>query len=169
MTTTTTTRLDTLHSQLNTLLENAQYLLLQSDPTFQTQNNYYNQSNPYGNPTSKTPPAIYSLISMQSEIRTLEFWRSIICECTATFFYVLIVLSIISSSNDHNVQTNSAIGAGLAMAMLTGCFGRVSGCHCNPAVSLALIFTKHISPLRSILFMCAQCGGGIAGKGQDCK
>ena len=43
--------------------------------------------------TSQHPP-IYSIVAMQAEVRTIEFWRSIICECTATFFYVLIVCSV---------------------------------------------------------------------------
>ena len=43
--------------------------------------------------TSQHPP-IYSIVAMQAEVRTLEFWRSIIGECAATFFYVLIVCSV---------------------------------------------------------------------------
>lgn len=40
---------------------------------------------------------------------------------------------------------------------------KFTGAHVNPAVSLAMGITKHISILRTILFIIAQCGGGIAG------
>ena len=53
--------------------------------------------------------------------------------------------------------------AGLAIAIITAAFASVSGAHANPAVTFAMIFARQISPLRAILYMCAQCGGGVAG------
>ena len=53
--------------------------------------------------------------------------------------------------------------AGLAIAIITAAFSGVSGAHANPAVTMAMIIVRQISPLRAILYMCAQCGGGIAG------
>lgn len=37
------------------------------------------------------------------------------------------------------------------------------GAHVNAAVTFAMAITRHISPLRAIMFITAQCGGGIAG------
>lgn len=37
------------------------------------------------------------------------------------------------------------------------------GAHINPAVTLALTVTRAITPLRTVLYITAQCGGGIAG------
>ncbi|KAL1123071.1 hypothetical protein AAG570_002159 [Ranatra chinensis] len=37
------------------------------------------------------------------------------------------------------------------------------GAHVNPAVSFAMMITRNISILRGIMFITAQCGGGIAG------
>ena len=81
----------------------------------------------------------------------------------ATFFYVVIVCSVTTSSTEHTVQINTALASGLAAAMLTSAFARVSGAHLNPAVTVAMMLTRQLSPLRSILYICAQCGGGIAG------
>ena len=81
----------------------------------------------------------------------------------ATFFYVVIVLNVSTSSGEHNYQTNTALASGLAMAMISACFARVSGGHANPAVTLGMMLAKSVSPLRAILYMCAQCGGGVAG------
>lgn len=167
--TSTSRHMETIHAQLTTLLENAQYLL--SDTAASS---FYGQlpsssgrygatgSGPGGTAALPQPP-VYSFLAMQAEIRTLEFWRSIIAECIATFFYVMIVLSVSTASTEHMVQTNTAFAAGLAMVMLTACFGRVSGCHTNPAITMGATMAKHISPLRAALFISAQCGGGVAG------
>ena len=39
----------------------------------------------------------------------------------------------------------------------------MSGGHANPAVTIGLLFTRFVSPLRCIMYVFAQCGGGIAG------
>lgn len=39
----------------------------------------------------------------------------------------------------------------------------VAGAHMNPAVTVAMAVTRHVSPLRAAMFVAAQCGGGIAG------
>ena len=106
-------------------------------------------------------------------MRTLDFWRSIFAECVATFFYVMLVTSVSagevakgSPAAEEEKDANrvySALAAGLAALVLTLAFARVSGAHMNPAVTLAMTLIRQVSPLRSILYMAAQCGGGIAG------
>lgn len=105
---------------------------------------------------------------MSEEVRTLEFWRSIIVECVCSFFYVFLVCST------HISWTGSLIGhqpnwivmsltSGLAMSTLIHCFGHISGANINPAVTFSLLATRHISTLRASLYVIAQCGGAIAG------
>ncbi|XP_069704193.1 neurogenic protein big brain-like isoform X2 [Periplaneta americana] len=120
-------------------------------------------------PSTSTPPRP----SMQAEVRTLEFWRSIISECLAAFFYVFIVCGAASgaggssnnllSSPTPSVTLATALATGFAIATLTQCFGHVSGAHVNPAVTVAMAVTRNITPLRALMFVTAQCGGGIAG------
>ena len=99
--------------------------------------------------------------------RTLEFWRAIIAECIATFFYVAMICSVHSATTDSDtmaaVQVYTALGTGLAMITLYHAFSPVSGGHFNPAITLAMMITKRISMLRAALYVCAQCGGAIAG------
>ena len=66
------------------------------------------------------------MLAMQAEIRTLEFWRSIIAECIATFIYVLLVLNVTSAASEHTLLTNSGLAAGLAMATVSFCFSKVN-------------------------------------------
>ncbi|RWS24602.1 neurogenic protein big brain-like protein [Leptotrombidium deliense] len=105
---------------------------------------------------------------MSEEIRTLEFWRAIIAECLATFFYVFLVCSVniswINSMIEYQPNwTVMAFTNGFAMATLTHCFGHISGANINPAVSCSFLITRRITPLRAILYIIAQCGGSIAG------
>lgn len=111
-----------------------------------------------GTTSSQKPP-------MQVEIRTLEFWRSIISECLATFMYVFVVCGADSSSDASASTTliSVALASGFAMATMIQCFGHVSGAHVNPAVTVAMAVTRHVSPLRAAMYVTAQCGGGIAG------
>jgi glycerol uptake facilitator-like aquaporin len=73
------------------------------------------------------------------------------------------VFAIVCKSLLFFLKVNTALASGLAAALLTLSFARVSGAHINPAVTFAMMITRQLSPLRSILYICAQCGGGIAG------
>lgn len=67
----------------------------------------------------------------QEEIRSLEFWRSIISECMASFFYVFIVCGAAAGAGVgaslSSVLLATALSAGFAMTTLTHCFGHISG------------------------------------------
>lgn len=105
---------------------------------------------------------------VRQELRSLEFWRAIIAECLASFFYVFLVcaaqLSWPGSPLAHQPSwLLVAFAAGMAMATLGQCFGHISGAHVNPALTLAMLCTRRVSALRAALYLLAQCGGAIAG------
>jgi len=103
-------------------------------------------------------------VPMQAEIRSLDFWRSIVAECLASFFLIFIVCgSFIPWSGHSPPSIGIALAAGFAVASLTLTFAHVSGAHLNPVVSLALLVTRRISPMKAFLFMTSQGGGAIAG------
>ncbi|CAN7988901.1 unnamed protein product [Ixodes hexagonus] len=103
--------------------------------------------------------------SLRVEIRTLELWRAVIGECLATFFYVFLVCGAHVSWPGYAEPSvlGIALTAGAAAATLSQCYGHISGCHMNPAVTLATFATRKVSPLRALLYVTAQCGGAIAG------
>jgi len=116
--------------------------------------------------------------TMAEEVRSLQFWRAIIAECLASFFYVFLMCgcsvpwSSISSATppvdiNNPISPSSilqiAFTCGFAMATLVMCFGHISGAHVNPSVTLSLFITRKCTALRAFLYITAQCGGAIAG------
>lgn len=59
------------------------------------------------------------------------------------------------------IGTTAAIGAGLVV--LIWLFAPVSGCHINPAVTLAFLLRKEISGRDAGLYVLMQAAGGLAG------
>ena len=59
------------------------------------------------------------------------------------------------------IGTTAAIGAGLVV--LIWLFAPVSGCHINPAVTLAFLLRKEISGCDAGLYVLVQAAGGLAG------
>ncbi|KAF7273693.1 MIP channel family protein big brain [Rhynchophorus ferrugineus] len=116
----------------------------------------------------KISDVLLKKIPVRTELRTLEFWKSVISECLASFIYVFLVCganaaSRMGSTSAANIFMITAVASGFSMMFLTQFFGHVSGAHINPAVSIAMGIIKRISLLRTCMFMIAQCGGGIAG------
>lgn len=53
-----------------------------------------------------------------------------------------------------------SVSAGVALALIVGVFGHVSGAHVNPAVTLGLWTLKKIETTTAIVYVCAQMLGG---------
>ena len=58
-----------------------------------------------------------------------------------------------------------ALTFGLAIVATAYVIGDVSGCHINPAVSLAMLITKKVSASEFIGYVIAQLAGALAGAG----
>ncbi|TGZ36212.1 Neurogenic protein big brain [Temnothorax longispinosus] len=103
---------------------------------------------------------------MSIEARSLELWRAVAVECLATFFFSLVVAGAAAASSVSGSGLSAlatAVASGFAIAAISLIFGHISGGHVNPAVSVSFALCRRISPLRAVLYIAAQCGGGIAG------
>ena len=58
-----------------------------------------------------------------------------------------------------------AMAFGLSIVAMAYVIGNISGCHINPAVSLAMLINKKMSVKDFVLYVVAQCLGAIAGIG----
>ncbi|KAI4502507.1 hypothetical protein M0802_002419 [Mischocyttarus mexicanus] len=105
-------------------------------------------------------------IPMSTEARSLELWKAVLVECVATFLFVFVVSGAASSTAVSGSGLSilaTSIASGFVISAIYLIFGHVGGSHINPAVSLSFLLLRRISPLRSALYIAAQCGGGIAG------
>ena len=58
-----------------------------------------------------------------------------------------------------------ALAFGLSIVAMAYVIGNVSGCHINPAVSLAMLISKKMSVKDFVGYVVSQCLGAIAGSG----
>jgi len=57
----------------------------------------------------------------------------------------------------------NAVAVAMVLFALIESLGSISGAHFNPAVTLALLFAKQISPKKAFYYVIAQIGGGLIG------
>jgi aquaporin Z len=95
--------------------------------------------------------------------------RAVIAEALGTFVLVLAgSMSIVSAtgigqgSGGVIILLVAPFGFGFGLLAAITLFGRVSGGHFNPAVTLAAVFDGRIDVLNAILYVIAQCVGAVA-------
>lgn len=102
------------------------------------------------------------LINWHAEIRTLDFWKSVLFECVGTLCFTFFVCGVSIPWTGHYPPFLSiAFATALSYFALT--HKVFPGAHLNPAFTLALTVVKKISWVRCGLFVTGQSGGAIAG------
>jgi len=73
-------------------------------------------------------PIKTNMPAVQAEIRSLDFWRSIVAECLASFFLVFIICgSFVPWSGHTPPAIGIALAAGFSISALTLSFAHISG------------------------------------------
>ncbi|CAL1276801.1 unnamed protein product [Larinioides sclopetarius] len=105
-------------------------------------------------------------LTLKEELTDQHFWKAVRTEFLATLLLTVLGCgSCLRWMTASAVELRVALAFGLAVATLVQCVGQVSGGHMNPAVTVALLVTRHISVARSAAYVLAQCLGGLAGAG----
>ena len=89
--------------------------------------------------------------------------KKYVCECLGTAVLVLFGCGIAVLSGADLVAT--ALAFGLAIVAMAYVIGNVSGCHVNPAVSLAMLINKKLSVKEFLLYVVSQVIGAFVGAG----
>ena len=84
-----------------------------------------------------------------------------IAECLGTFTLVFIACGVAALTGGELVAT--ALAFGLVIVAMAYSVGRISGCHINPAVSLAMLIAKKMSLKEFLVYIIAQLIGGFLG------
>ena len=84
-----------------------------------------------------------------------------VAECIGTFVLVFAACGVAAFTGGDLVPTSLAFG--LVIVAMAYSIGRVSGCHINPAVSLACLLQKRMTFKEFCVYVCAQVLGGFIG------
>ncbi|XP_055520360.1 aquaporin-4 [Leucoraja erinacea] len=106
-------------------------------------------------------------MSIQEELRSRRFWRSVLAELVGSLILVTVILgaSAPGQEDEAPVLMQVAVAAGFSALSLMHCFGEISGAQMNPAVTLALLCTRKLDGLQSVFYLVAQCLGAVLGTG----
>lgn len=89
--------------------------------------------------------------------------KKYLCEFLGTAVLVLMACGTAVVSGGNLVATSLSFG--LAIVAMAYVIGNVSGCHVNPAVSLAMLLNKKMTLNEFIAYVIAQVAGAFAGAG----
>ncbi len=87
--------------------------------------------------------------------------RKFIAECFGTFVLVFFGCGVAVISGGNLVSTSLAFG--LALMCMVFAIGGISGCHINPAVSIAMLVKKEISVKQFFIYLGGQLLGAAIG------
>jgi MIP family channel proteins len=85
-----------------------------------------------------------------------------VCEFAGTFFLVLGICGVISAGAPEGASlTNVALVHTLVLMAMVYAIGSISGCHVNPAVTLALLAIRKITNRDAGIYIACQVAGGV--------
>ena len=91
--------------------------------------------------------------------------KKYIAECIGTFvltFFGCGTAIVAQCSTDNYAgYLITALAFGLSIVAMAYSIGNISGCHINPAVSLAMLMQKKLDMQDFIGYVCGQCIGGL--------
>lgn len=87
--------------------------------------------------------------------------KKYICEFVGTLVLVLVACGVAAVTGGSLVETSLAFG--LVIVAMAYSIGNVSGCHINPAVSLAMLINKKLTVKEFLYYVLAQVLGAIVG------
>ena len=91
----------------------------------------------------------------------MSLLKRAIAECIGTMTLVLVACGVAVVSGVNWVATSLAFG--LVIVAMAYSIGNISGCHINPAVSLAMLIRKKMTLVEFLVYVAAQIVGAFVG------
>ncbi len=93
-----------------------------------------------------------------------ELFKKGVAECIGTFVLVFAACGVAAFTGGVGAGlVATSLAFGLVIVAMAYSIGRVSGCHINPAVSLACLLQKRMTFKEFCVYVCAQVLGGFVG------
>ena len=93
-----------------------------------------------------------------------ENWKKYLAECIGTAVLTLVACGVAVVANiGDSWWVATSLAFGLVIVAMAYSIGNISGCHINPAVSLALLIRKQISLKDFCFYVLAQTVGAFVG------
>ena len=94
-----------------------------------------------------------------------DLWKKCLAELLGTFVLVFFACgtAAITGCIDGGSLVATALAFGLVIVAMAYTIGRISGCHINPAVSLACFMSKRMTAKEFGLYVASQFVGGFLG------
>ena len=89
--------------------------------------------------------------------------KKLIVEFVGTFALVFLAVGTAVVGGLTHGTLAVALAFGLVLAFGVYAFGPVSGCHINPAVTVAMVLRRDMDPVEGAWYMVVQCLGAILG------
>ena len=89
--------------------------------------------------------------------------KKYLAEFIGTLVLVLIGCGSAVIAGSHIGFAGIAVAFGLAVLAMVYAIGSISGCHINPAITVAMLVAGKIKGKDAIFYVIAQCIGAIAG------
>lgn len=86
-----------------------------------------------------------------------------IAECLGTFVLVFAACGVAAITTGVAELVGTALAFGLVIVAMAYTVGRISGCHINPAVSIAMLASKKMTLKEFVVYVLAQFFGGFLG------
>lgn len=113
----------------------------------------------------KTPTTLTGVLGFK-DLFSLKVWRASLAELLGTAVLVFAMDTIVISSYETQTKTPHLIMSflvAITVTILLLATSPISGGHINPIVTVAAVLTGLISVSRAIVYILAQCIGGILG------
>lgn len=90
-----------------------------------------------------------------------QLFKKAIAECIGTFVLVFFACGVAAITKGELLPT--ALAFGLVIVAMAYSIGRISGCHINPAVSIAMLIAKKMDVKEFVIYVVSQIVGGFIG------
>ena len=93
----------------------------------------------------------------------MNYAKKYVAEFLGTFALVLVGCGSAVIAGEYIGFVGISFAFGLTLLGMVYAIGGISGCHINPAVSIAMLVSGRLNAKDTVLYIIAQCVGAIAG------